>query len=75
MEGARQVPALFKSNVGTQDTISIQVIRTQKEGWMIKSDFDNALTKATVKVFPTKNSALASANGEEIISVNVNWNI
>ena len=75
MEGVRQVPALFKSNVGTEDTISIQVIRTQKEGWMVKSDFENLMGKGTVKVFPTKNSALASANGEDIISVNVDWKI
>jgi hypothetical protein len=73
MEGVRQVPALFKSNVGTEDSISIQIIRTQKEGWMVKSDFENLMGKGTVKVFPTKNSAVASANGEEIIAVNVDW--
>lgn len=75
MEGVRQVPALFKSNVGTEDSISIQIIRTQKEGWMVKSDFENLMGKGTVKVFPTKNSAVASANGEEIIAVNVDWKV
>lgn len=75
MEGTKQVPALFKSVVGATDTISIQKIVTQKEGWMIKSDFDKSLGFVAVKIFPTKSSAIASANGEEIISVNVNWNI
>ena len=75
MEGERQVPALFRSNVGTQDTISIQKITTLKEGWVIKSDFEKSLGIVAIKVFPTKNSAIASANGEEIIKVDVNWKI
>jgi hypothetical protein len=75
MEGEKKVPALFKSFVGTEDTISIQKITTLKEGWMIKSDFDKSLGFIATKVFPTKSSAIASANGEEIISVNITWNL
>lgn len=75
MEGAKQVPALFKSTVGATDTITIQKIVTVKEGWMIKSDFEKGLGFVATKVFPTKSAAIASANGEEIINVNVNWNI
>lgn len=75
MEGAKQVPALFKSTVGATDTISIQKIVTLKEGWMIKSDFEKSMGYVAVKIFPTKSAATASANGEEIISVNVNWNL
>jgi hypothetical protein len=75
MEGQKQVPALFKSSIGATDTISIQKITTLKEGWMIKSDFDKSLGHVAVKIFPTKSSAIASANGEEIISVNINWNL
>jgi hypothetical protein len=75
MEGEKQVPALFRSSVGASDSISIQKITTLKEGWMIKSDFDKGLGYVAVKIFPTKSSATASAHGEEIISVNINWNL
>lgn len=73
MEGERQVPALFKSNVGTTDTISITKIVTLKEGWMVKSDFEKGLGAVATKVFPTKNSAIASAAGDEIIKVAIEW--
>ena len=75
MEGEKQVPALFKSNVGASDTISIQKITTLKSGWMIKSDFDKSLGYVAAKIFPTKSAAIASANGEDIIFVEINWKL
>lgn len=75
MEGEKQVPALFKSKVATEDQFSMMKITTLKEGWMIKSDFEKGLGATTIKVFPTQSSAKASADGQEVIKIELNWKL
>lgn len=75
MEGVKQVPALFRSKVDASDECSIQKITTLKEGWIIKSDFEKLVGVTTVKVFPSKSAAKASASGEEVIKIDLNWKI
>lgn len=69
--GEKQVPALFKAKVDATDEISVQKMIGMKTGYMILSDFENELGYITSKVFPKESSAKASANGQQVIEVNV----
>ena len=75
MTGDRPVAALFKAKIEPQDVCSIQKFTTLKEGYMIKSDFDQSLEFVAVKVFPTETSAKASSDGSPVIKVKVEWQL
>lgn len=69
--GERQVPALLKAKVDTSDQVSITKTIGMKTGYMILSEFEQELGAITAKVYPKESSAKASAQGQEIIKVNV----
>lgn len=69
--GERQVPALLKAKVDTSDHVSITKTIGMKTGYMILSEFEGELGNVTAKVYPKESSAKASAQGQEIIKVNV----
>ena len=71
MTGGKQVPALFKDFGGTSDQLSITKVTTVKEGYMLITDFENCMNRATVKVFPSESSARASSPNERILKVKV----
>jgi hypothetical protein len=71
MQGEKPVAALLRAKIETSDQISITKVTTLKEGYMLITDFENALGSYAVKVFPNESSARASANGERILKVKV----
>jgi hypothetical protein len=75
MQGDKPVAALFRAKIEPQDVMTITKFTTLKEGWMIKSDFDQSLGYVAVKVFPTEASAKASSDGVTPIKVKVEWQL
>lgn len=71
MLGDREVPALLRSKASVEDKITITKITTIKEGWMLITDFENALGARVAKVFPTESAAKASSYGERILKVKI----
>lgn len=69
--GERQVPALLKAKVDASDQVSITKTIGMKTGYMILSEFEQELGAVTAKVYPKESSAKASAQGQQIIKVNV----
>lgn len=69
--GERQVPALLRAKVETADSVSITKTIGMKTGYMILSEFEQDLGAVTAKVYPKESSAKASAQGQQIIKVNV----
>lgn len=61
--------ALFKSKTDMSDRISIMKVTTLKECFMLKSDFEDELGFVVAKVYPTKASAIAAAEGKAVIKV------
>jgi hypothetical protein len=69
--GEKQVPALLKAKVDASDQVSITKTIGMKTGYMILSEFEQELGAVTAKVYPKESSAKASAQGQQIIKVNV----
>lgn len=69
--GERQVPALLKAKVDTSDNASFKLSPGMKTGYMVLSEFEDELGNITSKVYPRESSAKASANGQQIIKVDV----
>lgn len=75
MQGDKPVAALFRAKAEPEDVMTITKFTTLKEGWMIKSDFDQSLGYIATKVFPTEASAKASSDGATPIKVKVEWQL
>lgn len=71
MTGERQVPALLRDFNGVSDQVSITKVTTIKEGYMLITDFENAMEKVAVRVYPTESSARATSPNERILKVKV----
>ena len=69
--GERQLPALLRAKVDTGDQVSIKKTVGLKTGYMVLSEFENELGVMTSKVYPRESAAIASADGQEVIKVNV----
>lgn len=69
--GEKQVPALLRAKVDATDQVSISKTTGMKTGYMILSEFENEMGAVTAKVYPRESAAKASAQGQEIIKVNV----
>jgi len=69
--GERQVPALLRAKVDAGDQVLIRKTVGLKTGYMILSEFENELGVMTSKVYPRESAAIASADGQEVIKVDV----
>lgn len=69
--GERQVPALLRAKVSTSDNTSVKLSPGMKTGYMVLSEFEDELGNITSKVYSRESSAKASADGQQIIKVNV----
>lgn len=65
------MPALLRDFNGVSDQVSITKVTTLKEGYMLITDFENAMDRVAVKVFPTESSARASSPNERVLKVKV----
>lgn len=71
--GERKVPALLKAKVSAADNVTMTLSKGMKNGFMVKSEFDNELGAFTCKVFSSESAAKSYAKDQEIIKVNVAW--
>lgn len=71
MQGDRQVPALLRAKVTTEDNMSISKVVGLKVGYMVLDEFNRELGYATSKVFPSESTAKSYACGQEVIKVDV----
>jgi hypothetical protein len=67
----RQVPALFKAKIDTTDEVAVKLTPGKKTGYMILSEFENDMEFVVTKVYPRESTAKASADGQQIIKVDV----
>lgn len=65
------MPALLRAFAGTEDQMTMTKVTTIKEGYMLITDFENCMERATVKIFPTESAAKASGGNERILKVKV----
>lgn len=71
MEGVRQVPALFKAKVATEDDAVISMTTVFRYGYINKDDLP-LVNRQTTRVYPTLNVARASCGpNASIIKVKV----
>lgn len=67
----RQVPALFKAKVNTEDEVSIKLTPGKKTGYMVLSEFEQDIDFTVVKIYPRESAAKASSGGQQVIKVDV----
>lgn len=63
--------ALLRSSAGTSDEMSMTLVTTVKEGYMVITDFENSLGRVPVRIFPNESTARANADGQRILKVKV----
>lgn len=63
--------ALLRSSAGTSDEMSMRLVTTIKEGYMVITDFENSLERVPVRIFPNESTARAAADGQRILKVKV----
>lgn len=71
MQEDKQVAALLRAKVTASDQMGMQKTVGMKQGFMILSEFEGELGYYTAKVYPRESAAIASANGQQVIKVNV----
>jgi hypothetical protein len=71
MQGEKPVAALLRSSAGTADEMTIKLVTTIKEGYMLITDFENSLGRVPVRIFPNESTARSNADGQRILKVKV----
>ena len=71
MQGEKPVAALLRSSAGASDAMSMTLVTTVKEGYMVITDFENSLGRVPVRIFPNESTARANADGQRILKVKI----
>lgn len=71
MQGDRQVPALLRAKVTTQDNVSVSKVVGLKTGYMVLNEFEMELGNVVAKVFPNESAAKTYGQGQQVVKVEV----